>query len=49
MSRDYSLTDLDFFVNGNHDEIRRFRRQAAREKTARLRPDLLRGTGNADE
>jgi tRNA G37 N-methylase TrmD len=28
-------------LNGNHEEIRRFRRQAAREKTARLRPDLL--------
>jgi tRNA (guanine37-N1)-methyltransferase len=39
----------EVLMNGNHDEIRRFRRQAAREKTARLRPDLLRGTGNADE
>jgi tRNA (guanine37-N1)-methyltransferase len=27
-------------LNGNHEEIRRFRRNAAREKTARLRPDL---------
>ena len=26
---------------GNHEEIRRFRQRAAREKTARLRPDLL--------
>jgi len=26
---------------GNHEQIRRWRRQAAREKTARLRPDLL--------
>jgi tRNA (guanine37-N1)-methyltransferase len=28
-------------LSGNHEEIRRWRRQAAREKTARLRPDLL--------
>jgi tRNA (guanine37-N1)-methyltransferase len=28
-------------MNGNHEEIRRWRRQAAIEKTARLRPDLL--------
>ncbi len=31
----------DVLLNGNHEEIRRFRKQAAREKTARLRPDLL--------
>jgi len=31
----------DVLLNGNHEEIRRFRRQAAMEKTARLRPDLL--------
>jgi tRNA (guanine37-N1)-methyltransferase len=31
----------DVLLNGNHEEIRRFRRQLAREKTARLRPDLL--------
>ena len=29
-------------LNGNHEEIRKFRRKAAREKTARLRPDLAR-------
>jgi tRNA (guanine37-N1)-methyltransferase len=29
-------------LGGNHEEIRRWRMQAAREKTARLRPDLLR-------
>ena len=29
-------------LGGNHEEIRRWRQQAAREKTARLRPDLLR-------
>jgi tRNA (guanine37-N1)-methyltransferase len=33
----------EVLLNGNHREIRRFRKQAALEKTARLRPDL---TGN---
>src|SRR5712691_7971278 len=28
-------------LGGNHEEIRRWRRNAAREKTARVRPDLL--------
>ena len=28
-------------LGGNHEEIRRWRKQAALEKTARLRPDLL--------
>ena len=31
----------EVLLNGNHAEIRRFRRATAREKTARLRPDLL--------
>lgn len=31
----------DVLLNGNHEEIRKFRRQVAREKTRRLRPDLL--------
>ena len=31
----------DVLLNGNHEEIRRFRRKIAREKTARLRPELL--------
>ena len=31
----------DVLLNGNHEEIRRFRERTAREKTARLRPDLL--------
>ena len=31
----------DVLLNGNHEEIRRFRKHAAREKTARLRPELL--------
>ncbi len=32
----------EVLLSGNHEEIRRWRREAAREKTARLRPDLLR-------
>jgi len=28
-------------VSGHHEEIRRWRREAAREKTARMRPELL--------
>lgn len=31
----------EVLLGGNHEEIRRWRREAAREKTARLRPDLL--------
>jgi len=31
----------DVLVNGNHDEIRRWRRRKALEKTIRSRPDLL--------
>jgi tRNA (guanine37-N1)-methyltransferase len=31
-------------LGGNHEAIRRWRREAAREKTARLRPDLLEET-----
>ena len=31
----------DVLLSGNHEEIRRWRKQAARLKTARLRPDLL--------
>jgi tRNA (guanine37-N1)-methyltransferase len=31
----------DILLGGNHAEIRKWRRQAALEKTARLRPDLL--------
>ena len=31
----------DVLLSGNHEEIRRWRRQAAIEKTARMRPDLL--------
>ena len=31
----------EVLLNGNHQEIRKFRRQAALEKTERLRPDLM--------
>ncbi len=31
----------DVLLGGNHEEILKWRRNAAREKTARLRPDLL--------
>jgi tRNA (guanine37-N1)-methyltransferase len=31
----------EVLLNGNHEEIRRFRQKAAIEKTARLRPDLM--------
>jgi len=31
----------DVLIGGNHEEIRKWRRKAAREKTARYRPDLL--------
>jgi tRNA (guanine37-N1)-methyltransferase len=32
----------EVLLNGNHEEIRQFRKRAALDKTARLRPDLLR-------
>lgn len=31
----------DVLLSGDHEEIRKWRQRAAREKTARLRPDLL--------
>jgi tRNA (guanine37-N1)-methyltransferase len=31
----------EVLVNGNHDEIRRWRRRRALEKTLRNRPDLI--------
>ena len=31
----------EVLLSGNHEEIRRWRQRAAREKTARLRPDLI--------
>ena len=36
----------EVLLGGNHQEIRRFRKDAAIEKTARLRPDLLVGAGH---
>jgi tRNA (guanine37-N1)-methyltransferase len=32
----------DVLLGGNHEEIKRWRREASRQKTERLRPDLLR-------
>jgi tRNA (guanine37-N1)-methyltransferase len=32
----------EVLLNGNHEEIRKFRKRTAIEKTARLRPDLIR-------
>ena len=34
----------EVLLRGNHEEIKRWRRNASREKTERLRPDLLRGS-----
>ena len=34
----------EVLIGGNHEEIRKWRRNAAREKTARQRPDLLEGS-----
>jgi tRNA (guanine37-N1)-methyltransferase len=34
----------DVLIGGNHEEIRQWRRSAAREKTRRQRPDLLEGS-----
>jgi tRNA (guanine37-N1)-methyltransferase len=36
----------DVLLSGNHEEIRRFRKDSALEKTARLRPDLLARAGH---
>jgi tRNA (guanine37-N1)-methyltransferase len=38
----------DVLLNGNHQEIRRFRRQRALEKTAQLRPDLAARQGKIE-
>jgi tRNA (guanine37-N1)-methyltransferase len=38
----------EVLLNGNHEEIRRFRRRVALEKTRRLRPDLLAGQPDAE-
>ena len=31
----------EMLLSGNHEQIRKWRRKAAEEKTARMRPDLL--------
>jgi tRNA (guanine37-N1)-methyltransferase len=36
-------------MNGNHEEIRRWRRQRALEKTLRNRPDLLEEAALSEE
>ena len=39
----------DPLLRGNHEEIKRWRRAASREKTQRLRPDLLRNSDSKQE
>jgi tRNA (guanine37-N1)-methyltransferase len=39
----------EVLLNGDHQEIRRWRRQRALEKTLRNRPDLLEGVKLGDE
>ena len=39
----------EVLVNGNHEEIRRWRRKTALEKTLRNRPDLIEGTPLSEE
>jgi tRNA (guanine37-N1)-methyltransferase len=36
----------EVLLNGNHEEIRQFRKRTALEKTGRLRPDLIQGPGS---
>ena len=36
----------EMLLSGHHEEIRKWRRKAAEEKTARMRPDLLQQGGN---
>ena len=39
----------EVLLNGNHEEIRRWRREQALKKTLRNRPDLLEGAQLGDE
>ncbi len=39
----------EVLVNGNHEQIRRWRRRKALEKTLRNRPDLLQQAELSDE
>ncbi|HSY66990.1 MAG TPA: tRNA (guanosine(37)-N1)-methyltransferase TrmD, partial [Terriglobales bacterium] len=43
------MTVPDVLASGNHEEIRRWRRRTALEKTRRNRPDLLQGIALSDE
>jgi len=43
------MTVPEVLVNGNHDQIRRWRRRTALEKTLRNRPDLIDGATLSDE
>ena len=43
------MTVPEVLLNGDHQEIRRWRRQRALEKTLRNRPDLLKGAELSDE
>jgi tRNA (guanine37-N1)-methyltransferase len=43
------MTVPEVLVNGNHDEIRKWRRRCALQKTLRNRPDLLRGAKLSEE
>jgi tRNA (guanine37-N1)-methyltransferase len=38
----------EVLVSGNHPEIRKWRKQMARERTRNVRPDLLRGDHDAN-
>lgn len=39
----------EVLLGGNHEEIRRWRRRASREKTERFRPDLLAASGTIED
>jgi len=43
------MTVPEVLVNGNHDQIRRWRRRTALEKTLRNRPDLIDAATLSDE
>jgi tRNA (guanine37-N1)-methyltransferase len=43
------MTVPEVLVNGNHDQIRRWRRRTALEKTLRNRPDLIEAATLSDE
>ena len=43
------MTVPEVLLNGDHQQIRRWRREQALKKTLRNRPDLLEGAGLSDE